>query len=405
MKKIVSLFLVIILIIAGYFAYTYCSKNWDKWFNSKNDEIVQPGTDTPETDTPGTPDTPETDAPEIFIKENVIESFLTPETVACAYYYNTQTEYNAETGEGNVIYKKDLFGQYLDANNNVVNEDGYIIDNEGKVTTVKSSRVVERYVNVNSKYTQNPSAQWHSNVTDNNNETRKGVISCQAIDTYFNNFYIRSSIRTQKFYKKGPLNVVDDPSWDFISVWLMIDGPEGETTTIYRNMTYYPEQVPNNTWYELKITKQHYANHPYKEGEANYSIYPYYDFSYDRDTNPMPLISLGNAPVNKDVTIYFDQISYEKELNINVDNDTTNGTCTITADIPGIEDYKISYEVQDMLGNTLYTYNYFNVTESADYKVIVTCDYTYTYINNEGKTAVASNTITKSKVFTLTKDE
>ncbi len=397
MKKIVALFLAIILIVAGYFAYTYCSKNWDKWFSK--DEIVQPGTETPGTETPGT------ETPEIFIKENVIESFETPETVACAYYSNKDREYNAETGEGNIIYKKDLFGQYLDANNNVINEDGYIIDNEGNVTTEKSSRVIEGYAKVNSKYTQNPSALWHNSVTDNNNETRKGVVSCQAIDTTYYNFHIRSYNRTQKFYKKGNLNTTDDPSWDYISVWLMIEGPAGETTTIYRNWTSYPEEVPNNVWYEFKITKEQYSTSPTNPDRVNYSIYPYYDFSCDRDTNRMSLISLGHTPANKDVTIYFDQISYEKELNINVDNDTTNGTCTITADISGIDDYKISYEVQDMQGNTLYTYNYFNVTESADYKVIVTCDYTYAYINNDGETAVASNTITKSKTFTLTKDE
>ena len=129
-------------------------------------------------------------------------------------------------------------------------------------------------------------------------------------------YNVMSSVRSTDFY--GSTNSIawtQDASWDYLSIWMYIEKPEGETaetTTICRVWGRATVTVPFDTWFEYKLTK---------EALSNDMSRPFATLSGSQGTNTsnsayngwnVPLFYLGGDKYQGDYKVFVDSISYEK---------------------------------------------------------------------------------------------
>ena len=168
------------------------------------------------------------------------------------------------------------------------------------------------------KTTHNDTAAWVASKEDKNGVIKEGVLSLNKTFTHSSGaaYALMSTVRNSDFYGASTVNQwKNDTRWDYLSIWMYIEKPEGETaetTTICRVWGRATVTVPFDTWFEYKLTK---------EALSNDMSRPFATLSGSQGTNTsnsayngwnVPLFYLGGDKYQGDYKVFVDSISYEK---------------------------------------------------------------------------------------------
>ncbi len=227
-----------------------------------------------------------------------IEGFDTPETTVASY----NGDVNA--AEEDLVYQTDNQGRiitFIDTNNDGSPDTATPLTEELKAQGYKPQILY--------KEMPNKTAVWHEEWKDHYGVVEtKGVpvVSGEgetATTTY--SYFFKSTYRTTSFYRYGVdaegkedknISWVDDTRWNYLSVWVYVDGEDGETAEISAKYNIGKKTVNCNEWVEMKFTKTEISN---------FGGNPFNIFSPSTHTK----VELLTCAENR--TIYVDKISYE----------------------------------------------------------------------------------------------
>lgn len=171
---------------------------------------------------------------------------------------------------------------------------------------------------------QNSTAVWHKTF-----EGRNGVLEFSRVNYYNNSktncYNVKSTIRDNTFYK-------NNEEWDYISIWIYVKGEENSTVTIGLSQYIEPatqKEIACNTWVELKFDKATLYNmsggtdsngitlkNQVSLSDWLASTGPTIENGYAMSTYNN-FIGIANEDSEKDITIYLDSITYEKNVESN----------------------------------------------------------------------------------------
>lgn len=195
-------------------------------------------------------------------------------------------------------------------------------DNEIECFSTSDS-IKAAYGNSNdSKGTQNPTAVWHKSF-----KGRNGVLELGRANYYesgqANCYHVKSTFRDNTFY-------TNNEEWDYISIWVYVAGEEDSSVTI--GLTQYfatSYSIFCNAWTEIKFYKDKLhsisggkdSNGNVLENQTSLSDWlastgPTKVNNYAMSTYNS-FISIKNDDKEKDITIYLDSITYEKNVESN----------------------------------------------------------------------------------------
>ncbi len=287
-----------------------------------------------------------------------VEGFDKPTSLSSNFYYHsTSFEYNPLRAYGTLVYVKNDAGDYLDADGNILYKRIDESDTENRIAFYKKAdaqatdydvlayyqdltnyefynaegeiaRTKEGCVTVknadgtdfkHSGKTVAVGQEWYQEYTDNNGVTKYGVIKGQASTNQYSDTSTRFFFKSNKgvdfmrlYNGNNNTGWVENPRFDYISIWVLIKPKEGVTTdkthvTVYADANVSTTKVPVGEWYEFKISKAEARGVGY---------YPYYYFS----TREMNIGSYFNFSLTDYYLFdfYFDNISYAKGADIKV---------------------------------------------------------------------------------------
>lgn len=217
---------------------------------------------------------------------------------------------------------------------------------------------------------------------------RYGVVG-QTSKAAYHNFYYRFN-RTQSW-----LDSVDEASWDYISIWLYIDG-EGEYNL--RNWQAEYPSVIGKRWQEIKLTKSMITEQKSMYYQKGGTIGDFYKV-HSSENNGFELFWLWkngegqtDAALN-DLVVYIDSIRFGRDIIATVDKTecVIGDTVEVSASAEGVDDAIFTYEVIDADGKvTALDDNKFVPTASGEYTIRATLS-GYAYGVSETKITVRNN--------------
>ncbi len=179
-----------------------------------------------------------------------------------------------------------------------------------------------------SKSVMNETAEWHEAY-----EGRYGVISMKPATTKtassvtYGVYYVKSTVRNSEFNRPSHKDITRLTDWDYLSMWIYIEGEDGETVTVTANTngTGKYENVPCNTWWEYRVYLYTFI------GNGMYR--PWNNFASSSNNSGDDKIS--TLAVLGERTVYVDEVKYVEDndvMNLGLEfTDETNNYATITA--------------------------------------------------------------------------
>ena len=204
---------------------------------------------------------------------------------------------------------------------------------------------------------------------------RYGVVSMKPAKTAtyggqdYGAYYLRSTVQDKNFMK-GAGDITKNTLWDYVSMWIYIEGEEGEKVSLCGMSTHgLCQDVPCNTWYEYRVTLDSFIkmgfNSPWNTFSTSITNYDNYLF-----------LNVQGANQKTDYTVHVDSFAYVKGADI----------MTVTATDSGDSDNKANITVtpsagyETALANATYTYYVRALkTGSTSAKAITATNGTFTY--------------------------
>ena len=193
----------------------------------------------------------------------------------------------------------------------------------------------------------NTSATWMEKQEDKNGVIKYGILSMKPATTATGasgvgstdaggGYYLKSMVRDNTFYSfTGGVN---NAAWDYISIWMYIPKPTGETATevtVSAAYNLFEISAPFDTWFEYRLGKEYFI---YRNISTSNYI-----FANDESTNSRVknvLFCIGDE-MHNDYTVYVDSFAYEKESEQLVNIATATGTdgsvtISVTPNVQGL---------------------------------------------------------------------
>ncbi len=209
---------------------------------------------------------------------------------------------------------------------------------------------------------------------------RYGVVSMKPAKTAtyggqdYGAYYLRSTVQDKNFMK-GAGDITQNTLWDYVSMWIYIEGESGETVTVAGMSTHGKrERVPCNTWYEYRVTLDSFIKMGFNS--------PWNTFSTSITNYDNYLILNVKGADKTDYRVYVDSFAYVKTadaFSVSVaDSGNSDNKANITVTPNAGYETKLA---NAKLANAKYTYyvRALKTGETSAKAITATEDGTFTY--------------------------